>query len=295
MNPVLLWIAAGYLFWLGLFLQAGAAVCWGCGRYRWGQGLWLPGGVCVLFAAVPFHWVIWCGLVLGGVGLWLPRARRTRWRFGLLTGYAVCLLLAAGVEVRYWRLPAPVPYSGKVYVVGDSISAGVGFRGEVTYAELLGTDWSNHSVGGGTVGSALRTMELVKAGPGDVILFEIGGNDLLGGTSGSDFRRGLAALLRRGRETGARLAMLELPLPPLTQAYGRAQRELAAQYEVALIPRRGFARVLSGAGSTVDGLHLANFGHRKMAALLRPQFQAVAKQGNGSAGPLKTRHQESGE
>jgi acyl-CoA thioesterase-1 len=52
----------------------------------------------------------------------------------------------------------------------------------------------------------------------------------------------------------------------------RAQRELAEKYGVRLVPRRRFAAVLSGSESTADGLHLSNFGHRKMAAEIRRHF-----------------------
>jgi hypothetical protein len=45
----------------------------------------------------------------------------------------------------------------------------------------------------------------------------------------------------------------------------RAQRDMAEKHGVALIPRRIFAGVLEGKDSTMDGIHLSNRGHEKMA------------------------------
>ena len=62
--------------------------------------------------------------------------------------------------------------------------------------------------------------------------------------------------------------MLELPLPPLRGAWGRIQREAAARHGAYLIPRRHFARILTPADATVDGLHLSETGHRRMAEMI---------------------------
>ena len=40
------------------------------------------------------------------------------------------------------------------------------------------------------------------------------------------------------------------------------------KYNITLIPKYRFAAVFAGADSTVDGLHLANKGHRKMAKMI---------------------------
>ena len=61
------------------------------------------------------------------------------------------------------------------------------------------------------------------------------------------------------------VVMFELPLPPLYNDFGIVQRRLAAQYRVALIPKRVLAGVIAGSGSTIDSLHLSAEGHRAMA------------------------------
>jgi acyl-CoA thioesterase-1 len=59
--------------------------------------------------------------------------------------------------------------------------------------------------------------------------------------------------------------MLELPLPPLSNEYGRIQRRLAARHHVRLVPKRVFMSVLASDGATLDGIHLSAAGHRRLA------------------------------
>jgi hypothetical protein len=59
--------------------------------------------------------------------------------------------------------------------------------------------------------------------------------------------------------------MFELPLPPLCNDYGRIQRSLAAKHRVLLIPKRVFIAVLAEHGATLDSIHLAPLGRKRMA------------------------------
>ena len=59
--------------------------------------------------------------------------------------------------------------------------------------------------------------------------------------------------------------MLELPWAPFHASFLKAQRELAIKHKVILIPRKVFSGVLEGSASTVDGIHLSNYGQEKMA------------------------------
>lgn len=59
--------------------------------------------------------------------------------------------------------------------------------------------------------------------------------------------------------------MFELPLPPLFNGYGYAQRALAAKHKVALIPRRLLASVLFSPDATLDSIHLSDQGHQRLA------------------------------
>jgi len=64
------------------------------------------------------------------------------------------------------------------------------------------------------------------------------------------------------------VVLLELPLPPLHNRYGRAQRTLAHKHDALLIPKRRFGRILAHPGATLDGLHLTQTGHELFAKMI---------------------------
>lgn len=167
-----------------------------------------------------------------------------------------------------------------LYVIGDSISAGIGGSSEHTWPALLAhrraIDVVNLAVAGATARSALAQAARA-ADPNAVVLVEIGGNDLLGGTAVARFEQDLAALLTALTGPHRLVVMVELPLLPFSNGYGAAQRRVARAAGVALIPKRHLAGVVSAAGATIDGLHLSNVGHelmeRAMWSVLRPVFE----------------------
>jgi acyl-CoA thioesterase-1 len=99
----------------------------------------------------------------------------------------------------------------------------------------------------------------------DVVLLEIGGNDLLGGTTTTDFERDLDGLMTALRAPDRQLILFELPLPPFRHEYGYIQRRLSQKHQVALVPKRVFLGILAGGDSTLDSIHLSQAGHERMA------------------------------
>ena len=120
------------------------------------------------------------------------------------------------------------------------------------------------SVAGATVGSAIRLAVQVK-GENAMVLLEIGGNDLFGGTPYGQFRSDLRNVLKQVSGAGRKVVMLELPLFPWQIEYGKIQRELAKEFDVTLLPKRIFAGVLSVKGVSNDLAHLTAKGHELMA------------------------------
>ena len=219
----------------------------------------------------------------GGVTLlWLAaersvRDRRARRRW-LRVAVVVAWVTASAIEVPYHLPPAPeLTGHPTVYVIGDSLAASVGGSGEETWPQLLGRGHPIEVVNlarvGATTASAVKQADALPP-DGGVVLLEIGGNDLLGDTPAADFERDLDRLLARVCRPSRAVVMFELPLPPLYNGYGRAQRRLASAYGVHLIPRRVLMGVLTDDGATVDGIHLSGVGHQRMAravwAVLRP-------------------------
>ena len=74
--------------------------------------------------------------------------------------------------------------------------------------------------------------------------------------------------------------MMEIPWAPFHGAFCRAQRDMAEKHGVTLIPRRIFAGVLEGRDSTVEGIHLSNRGHEKMARVFMEICGEMLKAGD---------------
>ncbi|MDX1947058.1 MAG: SGNH/GDSL hydrolase family protein [Pirellulaceae bacterium] len=169
------------------------------------------------------------------------------------------------LELPYQFSPRVPPLNGPpLYIVGDSITAGVGAGDGPTWPRRLPDRVAvgDYSRMGATAASALKNCRDLP--PKGLVLVEIGGNDLLGDTAAAAFERDLDRLLMHVGP-GRTVLMFELPLPPLANEYGRIQRRLAAKHGVQLIPKRVLMGVLSGGGATLDSVHLSSAGHQQMA------------------------------
>ncbi len=190
----------------------------------------------------------------------------------------VLSVIAALVELPYHIKPAvSIDRAKKVFVIGDSISAGIGNENELWPAILqrqIGTEVVNLSEPGLKVADAVEmARKLGEMEPGStMVILEIGGNDILGKTDAEAFKIHLDRILSIVSTRSDTLIVLELPLPPFCNKYGRIQRELAKKYKARLIPKRFFARIITRGEATVDGLHLSPTGHRMFAGMMGEIF-----------------------
>ena len=202
--------------------------------------------------------------------------RRRRLILGTCAGG---LILAGLVVEAPYHLAHGV--SGKrparLYIVGDSLTAGMG--GEATtWPRLLRqqTDIDIHdlSFAGANARSAYRHLKNKLKPDSDAdawVLIGIGGNDMLGSTSPAEFSEYLDQLLSvaRGDPDRPRLVVMqELPMVPFAWSFAAHQRRLAAQHGVVLIPKRVLAGVILAEANVLDGLHLSQEGHERMAQLM---------------------------
>jgi acyl-CoA thioesterase-1 len=282
LNPLVLQLVNGTSFFVGLTLTAAA-----CGSRVWcvqprmshllaavsivGVGITLMSGTALPIAMYAI-WIIGFGALLLLLGRPGSSGRQGRTRSAAIAGF---LVLCAGMglwELQYHRSPRiELARDQTVYVIGDSISAGM--RPEqrtwpLVLADLTGLNIVNLAQAGAMTANALKQADGVEE-PDALIILEIGGNDLLGGTDSQAFRCSLDQLLAKLCVDNHRLVMFELPLPPLRNPYGRAQRELAHRYGVTLIPKRYMTRIIGMPDGTLDGLHLSQAGHGEMAASVR--------------------------
>lgn len=258
--------------------------------------LWAVGLVLVVLSAtpLPFGYYALAGIVSL---VWLILAKRTRSGNGRTVWFVRGLnVLFAGLwiggilwEAPFHRRPrlTPVPVA-RLTVIGDSVSAGLGQRGDNAWPERLrqkhAVEVVDLSAAGATAGSAVRMVRDVRILPG-IVLVQIGGNDLLGHTSVGQFEKDLEELLALLQGDDRQLVMFELPLPPLANRFGQAQRNLARTYRVRLIPKRVFLDVLLSSETTLDTIHLNQAGHEKMAKVVWEMMApAVVNGDRGSSG-----------
>jgi len=281
-------VASGQSFFSGLALLLAAIAISSAARRGWSRParnlIAGVGGILIAVSGTPLPAVLYLLLVVALL-LWIwSESRRVRLsRRGLpLVRRTVSLaaLAAVVVEAPYHVVPR-VPLLGRpvLGVVGDSITAGMGEPGESTWpgslAERYGVEVRDHATMGATVSSALGQAKALTAEE-RLVLLEIGGNDMLGGTAPEEFEAGLNTLLAAICRAGRTVVRLELPLPPGYNRYGIAQRRLARKFGVLLVPKRVLLGILLRDGATVDTLHLSPAGHRWMAdtlwRVLRPAF-----------------------
>jgi len=235
-----------------------------------------------IISAVPLSYWLY-GLAVLVTSVWLWRERR-RGRESLLSAdsppqtpdprylrlaTAMVWIGMALVELPYHFTPR-IPGMSKppLFIIGDSITAGMGAGEKHTWPDLLPpvvAPVHNLALPGATSASALSRQANQLPARGGLVVLEIGGNDLLGETPAAHFERDLEQLLSRVSVPERTIVMFELPLPPLCNEYGRIQRKLAARHDVHLIPKRTLMGVLARGGATLDTIHLSEEGHQQMA------------------------------
>jgi acyl-CoA thioesterase I len=273
-NPVVLQIANGNAFFIGMGLTVVA----------FALRLWLNSRVAISLLTV--GWLIGISLVI------LSSTPMSYWLYGLWLAFCVAVRIIFIIRMSFqlkastiiaftflslslcltelpYRQAQPVTVftNQPVFVLGDSISAGIGGK-ERVWPVLLG-DLSHLKVinlarPGATIETALDQASQIKT-VNAVVIVEIGGNDLLGHTDHRAFYEQLDKLLGRLKKGNHRIVMFELPLLPFWNAFGTDQRVLAEKYRVTLIPKICLAGVFGSKGTTLDGLHLSQHGHNKLA------------------------------
>ncbi|MBI2969289.1 MAG: arylesterase [Gammaproteobacteria bacterium] len=154
------------------------------------------------------------------------------------------LLLLAG---SFLIISAVLPHERTILVLGDSLSAGYGISVDRGWVSLLQERLEekgyryrvlNASISGDTSsGARARLNGLLKDGPPDISVVELGGNDGLRGISLEELGRNLDDIVGRLLDAGSRVLLLPMKLPPnygpvYTQGFERLYRDLAAEHDV---------------------------------------------------------------
>ena len=274
MNPVVIQLANGNAFFIGMGLTviAFALRLWLKGRV-WVSLLtigWLVGISLVVLSATPMSfWLygLWLGLC---VVVWVAFIVRAPFQLlaSTIIAFAFFSLSLCITELPYRMVQRVTVFTNQpVFVLGDSISAGIGTR-ERAWPAVLG-DLSHLKVinlarPGASIETALDQASHITV-TNALVIVEIGGNDLLGHADSRAFYGQLDKLLGRLKKGNHRIVMFELPLLPFWNAFGSDQRVLAEKYGVTLIPKSCLTKVIGSKGDALDGLHLSQKGHNALA------------------------------
>jgi acyl-CoA thioesterase-1 len=220
----------------------------------------LPIWVYGLWSTILIAWVVW------------PLTRHKNGQMPIDVSVLLITVLVSVVELSYELRPSPPPGQfSRLYVIGDSISAGIGVEHGNTWPKILRIEHSvdvvDLSRAGATIVQATRGINPADMSDG-LVLIEIGGNDVIGQADPAQFGRDLDSLIERAGGARRQIVLLELPLLPFDNAYGVEQRRVARRHKITLVPKRFFIDVLSAPNATVDGIHLSAAGQRRMAEMV---------------------------
>lgn len=176
-------------------------------------------------------------------------------------------LISAAFGLMVWGQAA---LADTVLVVGDSISAAFGLDTRQGWVSLLEKRLAeqgfehrvvNASISGDTsAGGAARLPRLLAEHQPDLVIIELGGNDGLRGLPPAQLQQNLAAMVEASRDSGARVLLLGMLLPPnygarYTTAFAEVFSRLAEEQQIPLVPF-----FLEGVGGVpqmmqADGIH----------------------------------------
>jgi acyl-CoA thioesterase-1 len=140
----------------------------------------------------------------------------------------------------------------RIFVLGDSLSAGFGLRPNQAYPALLterlraaGLDFeiTNASQSGGTTEGGLRRLPAHLKRKIDILILELGINDAFRGVPITEVRNNLQAIIDmvKARNPNVRTIIAGMQLPNYAEdayvfAFGQIYADLAANNHAALIP-----------------------------------------------------------
>jgi acyl-CoA thioesterase-1 len=199
------------------------------------------------------------------------------------------LLGAVAVSIAL-LFASPAPAGERVLVaLGDSLTAGLGVAPDEAYPALLaarlrregyGYRVVNAGVSGDTSAGGLRRVDWVLKTRPDVVIVALGANDGLRGLPVDQLAKNLEAIVTRVRETGARVLLAGMRVPP---NYGADYARGFAAVFPAVARRTGVPLapfLLDGVAgeprlNQPDGIHPTPEGQRVIAERLWPYLRPL--------------------
>jgi acyl-CoA thioesterase-1 len=203
---------------------------------------------------------------------------------------------AAASAVSSRRAARPVPAAPAavatrtepvVVFLGDSLTAGYGLEERQAYPVLVEASLEkaghpvrvvNAGVSGDTTAGGLARLDWLLSQKPDVVVVGLGGNDGLRGLPLEQAEKNLREIVRRSKESGARVLLLGMQIPPnygpeYAKGFAEMYPRIAREMNVPLVPF-----LLEGVGGVArlnqaDGLHPTAEGQVKVAAIVTPYLE----------------------
>lgn len=190
---------------------------------------------------------------------------------------AAGLLAAAPVQAK------------KLVIVGDSLSDAYSIPRESGWVHLLSERLAdeheviNASISGETTAGAVTRIDgLLETHQPDVVLIILGGNDGLRGLSPAQTENNLASLITKGKAAGAKVALMQIRLPPnlgptYIERFEAVYPRLAEAHDIELLPFF-LDDIFNRPGMLMDdGIHPTAEAQPQILKAVRPELQALLK------------------
>ena len=178
----------------------------------------------------------------------------------------------------------------KILALGDSLTAGFGLPPGQGFAPQLERALKERGVeaqvidagvSGDTTAGGLARIDWALADAPDLVILELGANDMLRGIDPAEIRANLDAMLAKLRAADARVLLAGMRAAPnLGADYGgafeRLYAELAAQYEVPLYPFFLDGVATDPKLNLPDGMHPNEAGVAEIVRRILPHVMAAA-------------------
>lgn len=189
-----------------------------------------------------------------------------------------------------------------ILVWGDSLSAAYGMPFEKGWAQLLQQRLRekgyphrvvNGSVTGETTAGGLaRLPAALKQHRPALVLLELGGNDGLRGLPLAQLRQNLAQLARQARDSGARVLVFEMRIPPnygapYAEGFRQAFADVAREQRATLVPFFLEAIAADPAQFLDDGIHPGPAAQPLLLDAVWPVLHSVLGAAGASVGSAR--------
>ncbi len=266
MNPIALYLWSGDTFFWGTGLLVTAIAISPMLKRKWqlrtrNIAFYLA-VIAMVIASPPFEWITDSIFVSSAI-LWF-----ITWNYGRSGAWLrsatalVALAITIGMSVAEFSHRKMPTLSGAsdnhIVIIGDSLSAGLDSRVPTwpsLFQQSTGVTVKNLAIAGATTVQGI-TMARELTSEDQIVVLEIGGNDLFSSTQCNVFARNLGLILDTVVAHGRTVVMFELPILPYQIPCGRYQRQLASKYHVNLIPKHYLTQIMASPNATSDGVHL---------------------------------------